>query len=89
MDGIYIASTYENSRAERYKSLISGTSDGQLYIFTLIDIQVEKKKKNKKTGVSGEDLKDFTDSLQEFKKSKITFDKGGIWKPISPPLKDS
>ena len=36
-----------------------------------------------------EDIKDFTDSLQEFKKSKITFDKGGIWKPISPPLKDS
>ena len=63
MEGIYIASTYDPSRAERYKSLISGTSDD--------DIQVEKKK-NKRTGVSGEDLKDFTDSLIEFKKTKIT-----------------
>ena len=53
------------------------------------DIQVEKKKKNKKNAISGEDLKDFTDSLTEFKKSKITFDKGGIWKVISPPLKDA
>ena len=79
MDGIYIASTYDPSRAERYKSLISGTSDD--------DIQVEKKK-NKRPERIGEDLKDFTDSLSEFKKTKITFDKGGIWKPLSPPIKD-
>jgi hypothetical protein len=58
--------------------LISGGSE---------DIQVEKKRKNKKSG-SGNDLKDFTDSISQFKKSKITFDKGGIWKFISPPAKD-
>lgn len=27
--------------------------------------------------------------LGNFKKTKITFDKGGIWKPLSAPLKDS
>ena len=32
MEGIYIASTYDPSRAERYKSLISGTSDDDIQV---------------------------------------------------------
>ena len=46
-------------------------------------------KKNKKAVGSKEDMNDYSSNLNQFKKSKITFDKGGIWKPISPPIKDS
>ena len=46
-----------------------------------------KKKAASETGEEAE-AKDYTETLQQFKRTKITFDKGGIWKTLTPPLKD-
>jgi len=84
LEGIYLSNVYEKEQLKRIKAGIDTTD-------TTIPTEKTSGKKSTPAPHSRNPLSEnnLVKQLVEFKKTVISFNKGGMWTPLTPPLKDA
>eukprot|EP00331_Platyophrya_macrostoma_P012271 CAMPEP_0176421916 /NCGR_PEP_ID=MMETSP0127-20121128/9447_1 /TAXON_ID=938130 /ORGANISM="Platyophrya macrostoma, Strain WH" /LENGTH=888 /DNA_ID=CAMNT_0017802715 /DNA_START=25 /DNA_END=2691 /DNA_ORIENTATION=+ len=80
LEGIFLANIYDSKMVSKIKSSVGG-------------VEVPNEKSSKRSGKSRDKGSRPTENrmneLDEFKQTRISFDKGGMWSPLTPPKKDA
>jgi hypothetical protein len=82
LEGIYLANVYDKDQIKRVKSGLDGIS-------TISTERASGKKSSNTHGTPSLQEQDAFKRLEGYKKTMITFNKGAMWSPLVPPLRDS